>query len=247
MWNNEFLDYVEIRRRIERLLPGMQAVFVHLVLFLAAVVVFLAVEFPRLHYYSYTQYFMEPGMGFFMTVWSVLLVLHGLWLYRRSGSAAAVREQAVEREIQARLEQGDTALLEDQRRVFRIRGLLDEDIRQRAGLNVALLTFLAVNVGTWLVWASHGAVDSYTWQMTIPTALAFLIPAFVLNLWRRRRRDTRLRSLMSERTVAAGKAKRKLSFDDIAERAVHLSDDGELVNLDNFDDDLREADHAKQV
>jgi len=57
MWNNDFLDYLEIRRRIERQLRGMQAVFGHLVLFLVAFSVLLAIEIPRLHYYTYTQYF----------------------------------------------------------------------------------------------------------------------------------------------------------------------------------------------
>src|SRR5437879_4514794 len=98
MWNNDFLDYIEIRRRIERQLSGMFWVFVHLGLFLAAVLALLAIEHP-IYYYNGGTSFIEPNIGFAMTYWSVLLLLHSLWTYRRSGATAKVRERAVEREL----------------------------------------------------------------------------------------------------------------------------------------------------
>jgi hypothetical protein len=230
MWNNDFLDYVEIRRRIEQRLPQMPAVWAHLALFLGAVIVLVTVTSPHGGYYYYERvgYFIQPGNGFAMAGWSVLLLIHGLWAYKRSG-AASIREQAVERELRERLEHDDTGLLADHRRNFRIRGLLDEDVRQRAGLYVGMLAFLLINAVTWLIWGANGARDSYTWQMTIPTAIAILAPAFALNAWRRARRDRKLQALMSEQHTQVAKSKRKLSFDEMAERAVRLSDDGELV------------------
>jgi hypothetical protein len=242
MWNNDFLDYVEIRRRIERHLPGMFWVFVHLALFLAAVLALLGIEHPMYYYNGYTSSFIRPDLGFAMTFWSVLLLIHSLWTFRRSGATGKVRERAIERELQERLEQDDTQLLNDQRRVFRIRGLLDEDIRQRSGHFVGLLGFLILNAATWFVWAANGGRDSYTWQMTIPTAIAVLAPALALNLFRRRRRDQKLQALMSDHLVQVAKGKRKLSFDDLAERTVRLSDDGELVHADDDQVEVTQAD-----
>ncbi len=245
MWNNDFFDYIEIRRRIERQLPGAQQVFGHLALFLLAVIAFVTIRYGQYSVNPWPGYGLEPGLAYAMTFWSILLLIHGLWAYRRSGAAGAARERAVERELEKRIGQDDTGLLADHRRVFRIRGLLDEDIRLRSGLFIWLLSFLAVNATTWVIWASAGARSSYTLQMTIPTAIAFVAPALVLNLWRRRRRDRKLQRLMSEQAPQAAKAKRKRSFDEMAERAVRLSDDGELVNADDDLDELREATQAK--
>jgi 2TM domain len=243
MWNNAFLDYLEIRRRIERRLPGMLWVWVHLAPFLAVVIMLLGVNSAYIDRYPDPPYFLVPGLGLPMTFWSIALLLHGLWSYRRSAAMARTREQGIDQELRERIEQDDTMLLADPRRVFRIRGLLDEDIRQRSGLYMALLAFLLLNAATWIVWASKGADDSYTWQMTIPTVIVFLLPALALNMWRRRRRDHKLERLMAERKVDTGKSKRKLSFDDMAEAAVRLSDDGELVP---FDDAQREANPVKK-
>ena len=143
--------------------------------------------------------------------------------------------RAVDDELNQRLERGDTELLDNPRAAFRLQALLNEDIRERAGIFTAIMAFLMVNAVTWLAWAAQGAYSSYTWQMTVPTTLVFLLPALALNTWRRARRNRRIvRTLSGERGFDAPLMKAKRTLDE--ETAYRLSDDGELVEYPRYAD-----------
>jgi hypothetical protein len=239
MWEQDsaYLDYGEIRRRIEQRLAGATGIVWHMALFLVAILAILMFVIPgQTNGYPY---FIEPGVGALFAIWSIVLMLHGARSFRRSGAIPRRREPAIEEEISERVEQGDTVLLEDVRQVFRVRALLNQDIRQRAGILAVINAFLIFNAFVWVMWTLQGATSSYTWQMTIPTAIVFLLPAFALNALRRVRRDRKLARMLAGLDNRVEVPKRKRLLDD--EVFVRLSDDGELEEIFEEDYPVRKS------
>ena len=234
MWDKHplFLDYLHIRQRIESRLASSQAILAHVGLFLIAVLALLiSTMYPINYPYVPRSHFMNATASYLMTLWSIALLGHGVWAYRKSGASASRRAQAVENELNLRLERGDTDLLDNPRQVFRLQALLNEDIRQRAGLFAPIMLFLMLNAVTWAAWAVQGASTSYTWQMTVPTALALLLPPLAVNAFRRARRNRRIMRLLTEDQTSSAALKPKRSTDVEREAAYRLSDDGELVPI----------------
>jgi hypothetical protein len=236
MWDKQplFLDYLQIRQRIESRLAASQAILAHIGLYLIAVLAFLIASiYPPNYPYVPRSYFIEPGVSYLMTAWSILLLGHGVWAYRKSGASGNIRAQAIENEINQRLEHGDTELLSNPRHAFRLQALLNEDIRLRAGLFAPIMTFLMLNAVTWAAWAVQGEFTSYTWQMTVPTALVVLLPPLAVNAWRRGRRNRRIMRLLTDEYAASMKPKRTVEV--AYDAAYRLSDDGELVEISEDD------------
>jgi hypothetical protein len=239
MWDKHplFLDYLQIRQRVESRLASSQVILAHIGLFLIAVLALLITTLYPINYpYVPRLHFIDPGVSYLMTVWSILLLGHGLSAYQKSGASNNKRAQIIEDEVNQRLEHGDTELLDNPRQAFRLQALLNEDIRLRAGLFAPIMLFLMLNAVTWAAWAVQGASTSYTWQMTIPTALFFLSPPLAVNTWRRARRNRRIMRLLTDEYVASEKPKRTAQAAHDA--AYHLSDDGELVQIIEDDEPL---------
>jgi hypothetical protein len=139
--------------------------------------------------------------------------------------------------MRQRVEKQDTYLVEDERDLFRLHGLLNEDIKSRASPAVVLTVFTAINGLMWFVWAlDSGGRDSFAWQMTPLLALAFM-PLLFAVMNRRSKHDQELMQQLqdTEQAQAAGKPKRRTSEE---ERTVRLTDDGELVDFPNGDTDM---------
>lgn len=149
----------------------------------------------------------------------------------------------IEDELKQRIEQGDTDLLDNPRQTFQIHGLLSEDVRLRAGVFVPITAFVLLNALSWVVWAIQGAYSSYSWTVTLPTTLVFILPALVVNVIRRGRRNRRIKRLLGEDSAygAPWKAKRNADVED--EAIYRLSEDGELVAVeeDESHGDVRKA------
>jgi len=239
MWDKHplYLDYLQIRQRIESRLASSQAILAHIVLFLIAVLALLITTLYPINYpYVPRSYFINPNASYIMTAWSIILLSHWVLLYRNSGASHNKRAQAVENEINQRLERGDTELLDNPRQAFRLQALLNEDIRLRAGLFAPIMVFLMLNAVTWVAWAVQGEFTSYTWQMTVPTALVFLLPPLAVNAWRRARRNRRIIRLLTDEYAISEKPKR--TAETVHDAAYRLSDDGELLQTSQDDEQV---------
>jgi hypothetical protein len=232
MWNDYFsyLDYLELRRRVEKHLAKAHVLALHISVFVVAVLYVLMANNRFFNPGEYPGYFTSPSLASFMAGWSLLLLAHGLLTFRRSAASENAREKAIETEMRQRLEKQDTYLVEDERDLFRLHGLLNEDIKSRASPAVVLTVFTAINGLMWFVWAlDSGGRDPFAWQMTPLLALAFM-PLLFAVMNRRSKHDQELMHQLSENEQAAGKRKRRTSEQ---ERAVRLTDDGELVDFPN--------------
>jgi hypothetical protein len=229
MWGNygSFLDYLELRRRVERRLSRSSWVFLfaHIVL----------LSFLPLIFYGASPWarWWYPGPGWapgplvhgwiahVMIGWSVLLLLHGLWTFFRSGTWGNRRNNVIEAEMRERLRNQDSYLVEDARDLFRLHGLLEDDVRRRAGPAALLTLFTIANAYLWIS-TQGGLYDALTWWL--PAFMTLILLPFVgFNLWNRRRHERTLRDLMaSDAPLPDVKHKRDIHY---------LSDDGEMLEI----------------
>lgn len=224
-----FFEYKEIRRRVERQLGSANMLIGHLVMFFMAVIATISYFSPTL-YFQGTFQLAVSGM---LMLWSFALAGHGFLVYRTAGASGRARELAINRQLEERLTQGDTELLNNPRDVFRIHGLLEDDIRKRSGTLLALLSFLVLNAAGWLIYIGSSGESLYPWNLL---AFAFLIltPALIINFLRRWLRERRYAALFSYWAAQpeVGRTKEKRREDDAALR---LSDDGELIEAYQMD------------
>ena len=221
-----FLDYLELRRRIEKRLATVNWLLLHSILFVVVtglLLMTLTAGTPNF----YTGYFILPPIGYAMTAWSVLLLLHTFWTYARSGATASRRNEMIEREMSERVQNEDTYLSDNPKDLFRIYGLLEEDIQKRAAIFNILRIFATLNMIVWLGSALRdGLTSSFAWQSVIGIGLAFL-PVLAFNAWQRSRHEGRVRKLLSSATPADEQPE-PLKND----RLLRLADDGELVDYE---------------
>jgi hypothetical protein len=235
-------DYQEIRRRIEGRLRGIQALLIHAALFLIASARVLSSAHegwyqPELNAYRFIV-FDTGGVGW-VTLWSIVLLAHGIWAIRRSALVKKIRTRAIDDEVGERLDQEDTRLLEDHRRIFHIKGFLDNDVRQRAGLFVPILALLAYHTVFWvrltfvdgvsMWWTSLPpfSTPSVTTQIFIRLAPALIVPiALAINFLRRWQRDQKIKQLIAVWSTENDSINAK---HDTKGKVMRLSDDGELI------------------
>jgi hypothetical protein len=132
----------------------------------------------------------------------------------------SARTQAIEHELKERLQADDVYLSDDPKDLFRLKALLQDDLRKRSGSSAILLVFAVVNMMLWLPWAATAADTGTAWQMAPLLALGF-VPIFLINLWLRARQE----AWMQRQPRAV---KRKPHQD----AALRLTDDGELVEVE---------------
>jgi hypothetical protein len=221
-----FFEYTEIRRRVERQLAITQMVISHFLLFLFAEMIVLTSRPPDAPSY-WRQLPMSIGIP--LALWSLALLGHGVWVYRKSGASAKAREAAINHQLEERLDEGDTELLNTQREAFRLHGLLEEDIRKRSGTYTATLLFLALNLVGWVIYAASQRDGTFPWN-ALPLTILCLAPATLVNFLRRVQREREYAALFDnwsaqgDSSVRQSKPKRRED-----ESTVRLSDDGELV------------------
>ncbi len=180
-----FLDYLELRRRIEKRLARPYLLAIHAVLFSAAVTGFSIYTTQQMMRFSYDpniRFAFYPAETLVMTLWAVLLMIHGLRTYSHSGAAGGRREQIVADEINQRLENGDSHLTDNPQNLFRLHGLLERDIQNRSSGTAILMLFTLFNAAGWTLWAathilgmSGESANAYPWQATPLLSLFFLL------------------------------------------------------------------------
>jgi hypothetical protein len=236
MWNSYFsyLDYLQIRRRIERRLSRSRWLFIHTAVF---VITPLVVYFtsPWLWWYPGYPYVIQPSIGGLMWGWAVALMLHGLWTYFRSGAWDNTRNLAIETEMRERVQNKDSYLVQDARDLFRLRGLLDDDVRRRASATITpLALFSVVNGVLWIV-ARGGTYNGTAWDIT-PMLGLLLLPILAFNFWQVRLHERKLRDLLA----AADPAYTTKPKHDV----LHLADDGEVLDIMDENDDYEKPKRA---
>lgn len=226
MWNSYFsyLDYLELRRRVERRLSGSLWLFIHVMLFAFTPLVAVAVTpYWRSWWWGDGFNLVLPWIAYGMMGWSVALLLHGLWTYFRSGAWGSRRSQLIETEMRQRVQHEDSYLVQDDRDLFRLHGLLEEDVRKRGSAAVIpLAVFTVVNAVNWLM-SGGGLSTSYPWQITPAIVLLILLPVLGFRLWGENRRQHKLMQMMASGVTApAVKPKRE---------ALRFAGDNELLDI----------------
>lgn len=228
MWNSYFsyLDYLQIRRRIERRLSRNRWLFIHVAAFvITPSVVYLTT--PWLWWSPGYPYVVNPVIGAVMAGWAIALMLHGLLTYFRSGTWGSTLSHAVETEMRERVENNDSYLVQDARDLFRLHGLLEDDVRQRANATITpLVVFTVLNGVLWVV-ERGGSYASTAWYVAPFMALA-LLPILALNFWRMTQHERKLRDLLATADPNFGAKPKRLELADDGEVLDIIEDDGKL-------------------
>ncbi|MCA0458916.1 MAG: hypothetical protein LCI00_33515 [Chloroflexi bacterium] len=223
-----FLDYFEMRRRIERRLASGRLFFLHIILFaIGAGIIGNAAYSP--YYYVGRDYFIYPFTGHWVSLWSGILLVHGLWSFWQSGARGGRREAVIEHEMRQRVQDDALYLSQRPKTLFRLHGLLSDDIRKRYSGIPIMLTIVFLNALIWIPWTVTGqAFTSFAWQ----TALVLVIPFISLvlfNGWRRAGHEKRLRQQLA--TFLDENDDEEV---DTYDREMRLGDDGELVTVEDY-------------
>lgn len=222
-----FLDYLELRRRVEKRLSRPLPLLAHTLVFGVS-----ALLIGLLGFYSFRNpnvldyYFILPGLGQFVAVWSGGLFLHGLWAFVRSGALGGARGKAIEAEMRARLEQGDSYLSDNPKDLFRLHGLLEDDVRKRSGIFWLMLTAIFINALIWIPWAIYEPYSSFGWLIGLFLGMGYL-PALAWSAWRRGQREGKLRKQMEQ---LFDHPTDEREYWNASQRLTQVSDDGELVD-----------------
>ncbi len=228
MWNDylTYLDYLELRRRVERRLGSHNLLLGHSIAFVIATLVLMTRYLSLL---GYSPYFIDPNVSIAIGGWSLALLIHAAIVYRRSGVFSGARERAIEAEMRARIKTDEHYLNDEPREMFRLHGLLDEDIRQRAGLHKPLFSFVILNM---LIWALHIAIGPgslVAWHGTLLLLIgmvAFLILAA---------RDRYLHGQWMQRQITSAGGMIPKSKNQRQYRSEEpTAEDEELMNLDEY-------------
>ncbi|MFN8373834.1 MAG: hypothetical protein U0694_13280 [Anaerolineae bacterium] len=234
MWNSywTFLDYLELRRRVEKRLARGTWLLAHSVLF-----VFIAIG-AVLYAYSTRTYdiivsrdFVYPVIGYCMALWSIVLAAHGLYSYNQSGAATEKRSQAIETEMREQVYNEDAYIGSDTRDLYRLHGLLDSDIRKRANTMPLLLIFTLVNVLVWGAWAFTGAHSAFAWETTWQMVLFIFLPLLGWSAFQRQRHEIWVRKQIEGPESETESADKKKHDEALTPTLLHLSDDGEVTTM----------------
>lgn len=228
MWNDylTYLDYLELRRRVEKRLARPKALLFHVLIFI------LIVGGTTLYLHrsvSWNYYFYEPGAAQIFTLWSGVLFLHGLFTFLRSGVFSGRREAIIEREMRKRLQDDVHFLSDNPQDLFRLHGLLYEDVGRRAKPFWLLSLFSTLNGIGWWVWYYMSSQRSSVMGDAVLLAAPILLVLLAIVAARQARYTHEMQKQMRENaqnTVSPKQLRR--------EPAYRLEEDGELITIDEY-------------
>jgi hypothetical protein len=223
-----FLDYLELRRRVEKRLSRPLPLLAHTLLFGAGAPIIGLLDFYVLRGSYYFPYLVQPAFGQIVALWSGALFLHGIWAFLRSGAMGSARGKAIEAEMRARLEQDDSYLSDNPKDLFRLHGLLEDDVRKRSGIFWLMLTVTFINALIWIPWALYEPTTSFGWFFGTLLSVCYL-PALLWAGWRRGRREGKLRKQMEQLFDHPADER---DYWNTSQRLTQVNDDGELVDYE---------------
>jgi hypothetical protein len=224
-----FLDYLELRRRVEKRLAAGNWFLLHIIIFIIGATMIGLAGFHTT-YDPDEYFFIFPYYGHWVTFWSGVLLTHGLWSYWRSGARGGKRDHVIESEMRERIKNNDLFLSDHPRDLFQLHGLLNDDIQKRASMTPILLFFVFINASIWIPWTLAGeARTSFAWMLAALLVVPMLL-ALIWNLWQRRRHRTQLRKQLEQYF-----SNERNDDERNDERETRLSNDNdELVTVDEY-------------
>jgi hypothetical protein len=223
-----FLDYLELRRRVEKWLAPGNVLLIHAFVF--GIVVFLMPTFVMSSDRFRIDY-IDRSYGFLVATWSGLLFIHGLWTYWHSGANKGKRDKFTEYVMRQGLENDDLYLSKNPKDLFRLHALLNNDIRTRSSMSLVLLFFSFLNALNWIPWALSDPGGPGAWWSS-PSIVAPFLLALGINFWWRRRHEVRLTDQME--ALFSSPSNQQFDEDNESEREGRLSEDDELVTVDEY-------------
>ncbi len=222
-----FLDYFELRRRIEKRLTSGRHILLHIIIFAVGTGMIGSAAWSPI-YDPQRGYFINPTIGHWISLWSGILLAHGVWSYWHSGARSGQRETIIESEMRQVVQTDDLYLSQHPKALFRLHRLLSENISKRYSLISILLIVVTLNALIWIPWTLLGqATTSFAWH----TSLALVVPFILLvaiNTWVRTWHEWRMRwqleVLLSDTDDTEA---------EDYERDARLSED-EMVTLDDY-------------
>jgi Flp pilus assembly protein TadB len=126
----------------------------------------------------------------------VAVCLHCLFAYARSGVRPSLRQSLIQGTLLIILAIPDPklSLTKDQR--LKLQALLDEDIRNRAMSLFAWFVVAVLNLVILFLWFPTYAT-SPLWKLTAPLTALILIPTYLFQYNRQKRRDEALPALLA--------------------------------------------------
>lgn len=220
MWHDyqTFLDYLEMRRRVEKRLAKTSLLALHTFVFALIVGGMAAFGLFTSGWPAMQPYFIAPAAGWFITWWSGLLFLHSAATYWRSGLNANRRNRAIEDEMRRRLSADEGYFDADE--LFRLHNQLDEDLQTRASALPLYFGLAGVNLLVWLMFASQGAFTNFGWIAT--PILALMFAPFLAR---------RNRMIAQREAELHGQTNVKRKREDAA--VWRLAEDGEIIEDDD--------------
>jgi len=225
-----YLDYLELRRRVEKRLASGNWLLLHTFIFTIGATV-LGIYGFQTYYNPFDYFYVDPTMGHIVGLWSGILLLHGLWSYWYSGVRSTQRNEAIEREMRKHIEADDMYLGEDPKNLFRLHGLLNKDLRKRANIIPTLVFFIFLNAVIWIPWAINDAHSPYAWT-NAPILILPLLLALAWNMWRKEQHEAHLQDQMEQ--LFGGQLVQENEDDYDPEREKRLSESEELVTIDEY-------------
>ncbi|MFN8373835.1 MAG: hypothetical protein U0694_13285 [Anaerolineae bacterium] len=237
MWNSywTFLDYLELRRRAEKRLARGTWLLVHTALFVVATIAMIANAGGRYN----NGYFMQMNDSYGFAFWSFLLVVHAIFTYARSGAAQGRRSRAIEEEMRERLRSEDTYLSDNPKDLFRLHGILEDDVRKRNSAVGLLTLYTIVNALIWIPWVSFSSMrDSVPWQASPALAVLIFLPLLGFSAFSAAGRERALRKQMETLSEAAPQREEAPKQKRFVENShMRLTDDGELMVIEDEESD----------
>lgn len=207
-----FIEYIELRRRIElRLVPPLW-------LLLHSVVFMIVSLWIALNAAAETNSAVDPSDIKMMGLWSAILGIHGWIAYYQSGAYTVIRD----REVKEVLHSANLNLKKPTKADLRLQGILHEDIRQRASMIPPLLILTLINAALWLAWYVVAPQTAAFLLIPVLFSMTFLV-IMAATIYRRARHEIWLRGQLSDPAWGTGKTKNI---------TMELGEDGELIELD---------------
>jgi hypothetical protein len=203
-----YLNYKEIRRRVEKRLKNINGLFIHgLVFFTINLILWVLFYNSSFYYWGYGIFY--PGL--LTTGWSWVLLFHAMRTYLMSGAWSDTRGSAIEQEMRALLDSDGG--YSDHDDYFVMHRMLDEDVAQRAGFVAPLTLFAGMNAFAWVLWIAAGAsyFDYAVWAFIVLAGIAIVPLGAVINFWRRNRRERRRMEENIPDLMAAKQKRREIS------------------------------------
>ncbi|HVU12897.1 MAG TPA: hypothetical protein VHD90_16580 [Phototrophicaceae bacterium] len=178
-----FLDYRAAQRRLAARFAHPRALTLHTLAFIVAVTTMLAYGVAVGWWYDPSNLLAPTVLGF---IWSLLLLLHAVWHYRRSAASSERREVAVEEAMRQLIAQHEGGIDNEQR--FTLHLSFEAALEQQGSWSGLLLAFAVVNAVSWGL-SVLNVGTSWPFQMTQPLAVLILGGGAFYVTWQRRRRE----------------------------------------------------------